>query len=309
MTRAAVMGWALAVGWLVPSAAVWAADAPDTSAAPLSASALSRLERQRVSERRWRDNASPAAELLAGGLSDDARLLAQGERLYREGVRVDGQPLVGLRLNGQVRIEGAAAACVTCHRRSGLGAVEGTSQVAPISGRYLFDQDRRAVVNMNLRRLKSFNQRHEPYTLETLGRALREGVHESGRVMDALMPKFALSDTDVLALLASVKRENFVPAESRAMAFVDTEVPLPSRTGPAQWMLAPRVEARLLQEIKLRRHERVRIVERRVRMCRCFLRKLQSLGNCGQCGGEIFDVAAEHGMRAHRRAEVLMWRE
>jgi len=64
-------------------------------------------------------------------------------------------------------------------------------------------------------------------------------------------------DTDVLALLASVKREDFVPAESRAMAFVDTEVPLPSRTGAAQWMLAPRVEARLLQEIKLRRHERV----------------------------------------------------
>ena len=65
-------------------------------------------------------------------------------------------------------------------------------------------------------------------------------------------------DTDVLALLASVKREDFVPAESRAMAFVDTEVPLPSRTGAAQWMLAPRVETRLLQEIKLRRHERVR---------------------------------------------------
>ena len=64
-------------------------------------------------------------------------------------------------------------------------------------------------------------------------------------------------DTDVLALLASVKREDFVPAESRAMAFVDTEVPLPSRTGPTQWMLEPRVEARLLQELKLRRHERV----------------------------------------------------
>ena len=198
----------LAVAALLPAGAVRAADAPAAAAAsaPLSANALSRLERQRVSERRWRDNASPAAELLAGGLSEDARLLAQGERLYREGVRVDGQPLVGLRLNGQVRMEGATAACVACHRRSGLGAVEGTSQVTPISGRYLFDQDRRAVVNMNLRRLKSFNQRHEPYTLETLGRALREGVHESGRAMDPLMPKFALSDTDVLALASYLRR-------------------------------------------------------------------------------------------------------
>ncbi len=203
---------ALAVTGLLPAGAVRAADdaAPTAAASaastPLSANALSRLERQRVSERRWRDNASPAAERLAGGLSEDARLLAQGERLYREGVRVDGQPLVGLRLNGQVRMEGATAACVACHRRSGLGAVEGTSQVTPISGRYLFDQDRRAVANMNLRRLKSFNQRHEPYTLETLGRALREGVHESGRAMDPLMPHFTLSDADVLALASYLRR-------------------------------------------------------------------------------------------------------
>jgi protein-L-isoaspartate(D-aspartate) O-methyltransferase len=60
-------------------------------------------------------------------------------------------------------------------------------------------------------------------------------------------------DPDVLALLASVKRENFVPAEHRAMAFVDTEVPLPG----GQCMLAPRVEARLLQEMAVKRHDRV----------------------------------------------------
>jgi protein-L-isoaspartate(D-aspartate) O-methyltransferase len=64
-------------------------------------------------------------------------------------------------------------------------------------------------------------------------------------------------DSDVLALLAAVKREDFVPPESRALAFVDTEVPLHSTTGPSQAMLAPRVEARLLQELKLGRHERV----------------------------------------------------
>ena len=57
----------------------------------------------------------------------------------------------------------------------------------------------------------------------------------------------------VLELLAVVKREDFVPDEHRALAFVDTEVPLPH----GQCMLAPKVEARLLQELAVHKHERV----------------------------------------------------
>ncbi len=57
----------------------------------------------------------------------------------------------------------------------------------------------------------------------------------------------------VLELLAIVKREDFVPTAHKALAFMDTEVPLPG----GQCMLAPKVEARLLQELDIRRHERV----------------------------------------------------
>ena len=60
-------------------------------------------------------------------------------------------------------------------------------------------------------------------------------------------------DPQVLSLLAVVKREDFVPAALRSMAFVDTELPLPD----GQCMLAPRVEARLLQELQLQRHQSV----------------------------------------------------
>jgi protein-L-isoaspartate(D-aspartate) O-methyltransferase len=60
-------------------------------------------------------------------------------------------------------------------------------------------------------------------------------------------------DPGVLALLAVVRREDFVPAAFRSMAFMDTEIPLPD----GQCMLAPRVEARLLQELQLQRHESV----------------------------------------------------
>ena len=64
-------------------------------------------------------------------------------------------------------------------------------------------------------------------------------------------------DAGVLALLAVVRREDFVPAAYRALAFVDTEVPLPTATGETQCMLAPKVEARLLQELAVHKHERV----------------------------------------------------
>ncbi len=60
-------------------------------------------------------------------------------------------------------------------------------------------------------------------------------------------------DTSVLALLAVVKREDFVPAAYRNMAFTDVELPLTAgrRTVP------PRVEARWMQELQVQRHEKV----------------------------------------------------
>jgi len=60
-------------------------------------------------------------------------------------------------------------------------------------------------------------------------------------------------DLGVLDLLARVRREDFLPQAYKALAFVDAEVPL----GHGQMMLAPKVEARLLQEAQVQRHERV----------------------------------------------------
>jgi protein-L-isoaspartate(D-aspartate) O-methyltransferase len=58
-------------------------------------------------------------------------------------------------------------------------------------------------------------------------------------------------DQDVLNLLSIVKRENFVPAAYRNIAFADLEIPLPD----GQNMLFPRVEARVLQELAIKKHE------------------------------------------------------
>lgn len=52
-------------------------------------------------------------------------------------------------------------------------------------------------------------------------------------------------DGDILEALTLVRREDFVPEKHRALAFADTELPL----GHGQFMLAPRLEARLLQDL------------------------------------------------------------
>jgi protein-L-isoaspartate(D-aspartate) O-methyltransferase len=60
-------------------------------------------------------------------------------------------------------------------------------------------------------------------------------------------------DQRVLDLLFRVHREDFVPPQYRALAFVDMEIPI----GHGEKMLAPRMEARMVQELSLNPGERV----------------------------------------------------
>ena len=66
-------------------------------------------------------------------------------------------------------------------------------------------------------------------------------------------------DNQVLSLLAIVKREDFVPLAHRALAFADMEIPLTARLAenPSQCILAPKVEARILQDLAVMKHEKV----------------------------------------------------
>ena len=60
-------------------------------------------------------------------------------------------------------------------------------------------------------------------------------------------------DQSVLDLLFVVKREDFVPAAYRSLAFVDMEIPLAHQ----QTMMAPKMEARILQDVAPQANERV----------------------------------------------------
>lgn len=60
-------------------------------------------------------------------------------------------------------------------------------------------------------------------------------------------------DQDVLDLLHIVKREGFVPAAYQNLAFADVEIPLPG----GEAMFNPKVEARIVQELAVKKHENV----------------------------------------------------
>jgi protein-L-isoaspartate(D-aspartate) O-methyltransferase len=60
-------------------------------------------------------------------------------------------------------------------------------------------------------------------------------------------------DQEILDLLHVVKREQFVPAAYQNLAFADIEIPLPG----GETMLSPKVEARFMEELKLKKHETV----------------------------------------------------
>ena len=60
-------------------------------------------------------------------------------------------------------------------------------------------------------------------------------------------------DDEVLDLLYAVHREEFVPPAYRHTAFFDVEIPL----GQGQIMLAPKMEARILQELRIKKTDKI----------------------------------------------------
>jgi protein-L-isoaspartate(D-aspartate) O-methyltransferase len=60
-------------------------------------------------------------------------------------------------------------------------------------------------------------------------------------------------DQDVIDLLYAVPREEFVPEQHRALAFSDLEIPI----GEGEHMWQPKLEARVLQELDVRKTDRV----------------------------------------------------
>ena len=81
--------------------------------------------------------------------------------------------------------------------------------------------------------------------------------HARFNMIEQQIRPWNVADAHVLSLLSVVKREDFVPLAHKALAFVDMEIPLREGGARGQVMLAPRIEARLLQDAAVQKHEKV----------------------------------------------------
>ena len=164
------------------------------------------------------------APLVPGALAGDGDSSSQaeaGRRIYEEGILPDGSPLRAVRPEGFV-LEGPYAACATCHRRSGMGTVEGSVKesvlVPPVAGPLLFaparfsgtflDPEHHWVPNQAWGRALT----RSAYDEKSLGRAVREGVDPDGHALVAPMPRYALDDGAVSALAAYLRGLSAAPA-------------------------------------------------------------------------------------------------
>ena len=138
----------------------------------------------------------PALSLAAAAPPVDS-----GQVIYRQGVLPTGQPITASREPGMA-ISGAAAACMNCHKRSGLGTREGQATIPPIAGSYLFHPRAGTVDDLDLPFVEGMRADRDPYTEATLARAIREGIAGDGKPLNYLMPHYVLDDAQMAALIA-----------------------------------------------------------------------------------------------------------
>jgi hypothetical protein len=144
-----------------------------------------------------------------------------GRRLYQQGLLPDGTPLHAERPEG-FALEGERAACVSCHRPSGMGSVEGSIErtilVPPVAGPVLFEPARFHGVYLNRLHHWVPNDRwaraltRGAYDEAALARSLREGLDPDGRRLLAPMPRYELDDAAVSALAAYLRTLSAQPA-------------------------------------------------------------------------------------------------
>ena len=135
----------------------------------------------------------------------DAAAGNPGESIYRRGVLRSGAPLEGRREQG-TGVAGAQAACSNCHQKSGLGTKEGRIVMPPVTGRYLFRPRASSLDDLDLPYVDGIRPEREPYTEASLARAIREGLDSEGKPLSPLMPRYALGDADMGALIGHLKR-------------------------------------------------------------------------------------------------------
>ena len=158
-----------------------------------------------------------AVTASAFAMPADPELVEAGRRIYLEGRLPSGLPLRGLR-EGGASVQGQDAACVQCHRRSRMGGSEGQVTIPPLIAPALFGRFRtpglrhpRQAAGVEFQDFPHRSRR--PYDDVSLTNAVRDGVDTEGHAFVYLMPRYALDDAAMAALLAYLHALDAGPSE------------------------------------------------------------------------------------------------
>jgi ABC-type branched-subunit amino acid transport system substrate-binding protein len=162
-----------------------------------------------------------AAPSGAASLSPDEEA---GRAIFQDGESVFGDVFSGRLGIAQQRVPGTAARCANCHGSDGRGRPEGGVRPANITWSELTKPYGHEHDN---------GRRHSAFDEASLKRALTQGVDPDGNPLDGVMPRVELSDRDFHALVAYLKKLEFLldPGVSADTLRLGTLLPSAGRFG------------------------------------------------------------------------------
>lgn len=134
-----------------------------------------------------------------------------GEALYTAGIGRDGREIVG-RMNGELLLRGAAAACSNCHGTDARGGGEGFVRVPDIRW-YALSKPYGAI--------RGDGEVRPGYDAAAFARAVRTGLGAGDVLLDPAMPRFDLADDEIAALIARLDASTAtLPPASPTLVFL-----------------------------------------------------------------------------------------
>jgi protein-L-isoaspartate(D-aspartate) O-methyltransferase len=79
-------------------------------------------------------------------------------------------------------------------------------------------------------------------------------------MVDGQIRTNGVTNLDLIGAMLDVPRETFVPERQAALAYLDRDLPLPSRSGAPRYLIKPEVTAKLIQAADVTPQDRVLVV-------------------------------------------------
>lgn len=124
-------------------------------------------------------------------------LLEAGKNIYTKGINHQGESIDAHVGEANITLPSTTLPCAGCHGDKAEGGEEGGVKPPPLSWSHL---------TKHYGHVHGASRRHPAFTETTFSTAVRTGYDPGGNRMDSTMPRFALSDDDIDALIIYLKQ-------------------------------------------------------------------------------------------------------